>query len=106
MRVSKNGRRLGHIIGTVYLLHFARKFRGKQHYMGFTTNLSERLKAHKSGRGAPLVGAVAERGIGVKVARTWKHKDGFFEQRLKRSFALPDLCPTCSGAASKRRAVR
>jgi len=31
------------------------------------------------------------------VVRTWRRKDGFFEQRLKRAYALKELCPVCSG---------
>lgn len=99
MRMS-NGRRHGHIIGSVYLLHFARRFHGKQHYLGFSTNIPERVEAHRAGRGAPLLAAVAKRGISWRVARTWRRKDGFFEQRLKRSFALKDLCPVCSGPST------
>ena len=98
-----NGRRHGHIIGSVYLVHFARRFKGKQHYLGFSTDVPARVKAHRAGRGAPLLGAVTKQGIPWKVARTWKRKDGFFEQRLKRSFALKDLCPVCSGPHAYKR---
>jgi hypothetical protein len=93
--VSKNGRRTGHIIGTVYLLHFGRAYNGARHYLGFSTNVPARLKAHKARRGAPLVGAVAARGIGVRVVRQWRRKDGYFEQNLKRRFDLHSLCPVC-----------
>ena len=93
--VSKNGRRTGHIIGTVYLLHFGRAFNGARHYLGFSQNVAARLKRHKAGRGSPLVGAAAARGIGVRVVRQWRKKDGYFEQDLKRRFDLHDLCPVC-----------
>lgn len=92
-----NSRRHGHVIGSVYLLHFARPYHGKQHYLGFSTDVEKRLKAHKSGRGAPLLGAVTKRGIRWSVVRKWQRKDGFFEQMLKRRFALKELCPVCSG---------
>ena len=97
MKRSINGRRLGHIVGSVYLVHFARRFKDKQHYLGFSTNVPERVKAHRAGRGAPLLGAVTKKGIPWRVARTWKRKDGYFEQSLKRGYALKDLCPVCSG---------
>jgi predicted GIY-YIG superfamily endonuclease len=50
-----NHRRHGHIIGAVYLVHFTRSYHGAQHYMGFSTNVPERVKAHRAGRGAPLL---------------------------------------------------
>ena len=96
-RRSANGRRLGHTIGTVYLVHFSRKFHGKKHYLGFSTNVAERMKAHKAGRGTPLLGAAAKRGVNFRVVRQWHKKDGYFEQSLKRSHELKELCPVCSG---------
>lgn len=96
-RVSKNGRRLGHIIGSVYLIHFARALHGARHYLGFSTNIPQRVKAHKAGRGAPLLKAVTGRGIGWRVVRTWRKRDGYFEQELKHKFDLKDLCPVCRG---------
>jgi len=98
-----NHRRHGHIIGSVYLVHFARRFRGKQHYLGLSTNIPARVKAHRAGRGAPLLAAVTKQGISWRVARTWAKKDGFFEQRLKCGFALKDLCPVCSGPNAHKR---
>ena len=92
-----NHRRHGHIIGSVYLVHFARRYRGAQHYLGFSTDIPARVKAHCAGRGAPLLGAVTRKGIPWRVSRTWKRKDGYFEQALKRRFALKELCPLCSG---------
>ena len=92
-----NHRRHGHVTGSVYLVHFARRYSGAQHYLGFSTNIPQRVKAHRAGRGAPLLGAVTKRGIPWRVVRTWQRKDGYFEQHLKRSYALKELCPVCSG---------
>jgi predicted GIY-YIG superfamily endonuclease len=92
-----NHRRHGHITGSVYLVHFARRYKTAQHYMGFSTDIPARVKAHRAGRGAPLLGAITKRGIPWSVVRTWKRKDGYFEQHLKRSYALKELCPVCSG---------
>jgi predicted GIY-YIG superfamily endonuclease len=40
------------LIGTVYLLHFDRPYWGPmQHYVGFTRNLPQRLRAHREGDG-------------------------------------------------------
>ena len=96
-RVSKNGRRLGHIIGTVYLVHMTRALHGARHYLGFSTNVAQRVKAHKAGRGTPLLGEATKRGIGWRVVRQWRKRDGYFEQELKRGNDLKDLCPVCKG---------
>ena len=96
-RVSKNGRRLGHIIGSVYLVHMTRALHGARHYLGFSTNVPQRVKAYKAGRGTPLLGEATKRGIGWRVVRTWRKRDGYFEQELKRGGPLADLCPACKG---------
>jgi predicted GIY-YIG superfamily endonuclease len=62
-----NHRRHGHIIGSVYLVHFARRYNGAQHYLGFSTDIPKRVKAHRAGRGSPLLKAVTERGISWRV---------------------------------------
>jgi len=98
-----NHRRHGHIIGSVYLVHLAHRYRGAQHYLGFSTNIPERVKAHLAGRGAPLLAAVTKRGIAWRVVRTWRRKDGYFEQHLKRSYGLKELCPVCSGPNAHRK---
>jgi predicted GIY-YIG superfamily endonuclease len=95
LKFSKNGRRLGHIIGSVYLVHAARALNGARHYLGFSTNVPARLKAHTAGRGSPLLGAMAAKGINFRVVRTWRNRDGYFEQDLKRKNDLRDLCPVC-----------
>lgn len=100
-RVSKNGRRLGHIIGSVYLVHLPRAFHGARHYLGFSTNIERRLKEHRAGRGTPLLGAATKAGINWRHVRTWRKRDGYFEQELKRNHDLKDLCPVCSGKGRK-----
>lgn len=104
-RRSRNGRRLGHIIGSVYLVHFARAHWGARHYLGFSTNIPQRVRAHRAGRGAPLLRAVTRRGIRWRVVRIWRRKDGFFEQRLKHNHALRDLCPVCAGPHVYRKGI-
>lgn len=72
-------------VGTIYLLHFERPYRHAKHYLGWTSELDERLIQHQSGRGARLVAVITNAGIGFSVSRTWRgtrHK----ERRL---------CPTC-----------
>ncbi len=93
-RVSKNGRRLGHTVGSVYLVHLSRALNGARHYLGFSTNVAERMRRHKAGRGAPLLAEAAKRGIGFKVVRRWLKRDGYFEQELKRG-GIGQHCPMC-----------
>ena len=78
----------------MYLIHAARALNGARHYLGFSTDVAKRFKAHKAGRGSPLLGEMAKRGISFKVVRPWLKRDGYFEQELKRN-DLKDLCPAC-----------
>lgn len=98
-----NHRRHWHNIRFVYLIHFAKRYSGAQHYLEFSTDIPERVKAHRAGRGAPLLGAVTKRGIPWRVVRTWKRKDGYFEQHLKHTYALKELCPVCSGPQAHKK---
>lgn len=93
--ISPNGRRTGHIVGSVYLIHLARALHGARHYLGFSQDVPARLARHQAGRGAPLLKAATEAGINFRVVRTWKKKDGYFERELKAGNALQDLCPVC-----------
>lgn len=88
--------------GTVYLLHFDQPIAGRPngvpadvlHYIGFSDHLSRRYSHHIAGRGARLVAAVAERGIPVRVVRTWSGGRDL-ERRLKRQHHHARLCPSC-----------
>lgn len=93
--VSKNGRRTGHIVGSVYLIHLARAFNGARHYLGFSTDVPARVERHKAGRGAPLLKAATVKKIPWRVVRTWRKRDGYFEAELKAGNDLKDLCPVC-----------
>jgi len=88
----------------VYLIHFDRPIgdlsnpRGQaQHYLGFTHDLAGRLQAHRSGNGSALMAAVAQRGIGWELARTWEG-DRHLERKLKNRHNSPRLCPICQNA--------
>lgn len=45
--------------------------------------------------------AVTEAGIPWRLVRTWRKRDGYFEQELKRNHALADLCPVCKKGKKK-----
>jgi len=81
--------------GTIYLIHFAEKFKHVQHYIGWTTNLDGRFERHTNGRGSRLLQFVSAAGISFEVVRTWKG-DRKFERKLKKQKQGPRLCPVCS----------
>jgi hypothetical protein len=70
-----------------------------RHYVGTTVNLDQRLETHRSGKGARMLAAAVDRGIGFGVVRTW---DGGreTEKRIKSQRNAPRLCPACSGVTS------
>jgi predicted GIY-YIG superfamily endonuclease len=88
-------RRKGTIRGTVYLIHFSKPYKGVRHYIGFTQNLRNRLAAHKSGRGSPLLKAAHDAGSRFTVARKWHKKTGDFESQLKAQRNHARFCPKC-----------
>lgn len=61
--------------GTVYLIHFLKKYRHCGHYIGWTTNLEARLEEHRKGRGARLLQVVQAAGIEWILTRTWEGKN-------------------------------
>lgn len=85
--------------GTVYLLHFLRKYRWAGHYVGWTSDLNARLEQHRKGQGARLLQVIQAAGIEWILARTWEGKKRSFERNLKkRKFGIiGDLCPICLG---------
>lgn len=99
------GQRRVPIVGAVYLLHFDQPIGNPanpralaQHYMGWTSYLGPRLAAHRDGVGAAIMAALAERGIGFTLARTWQGTRAD-ERALKNRHNHPRLCPTCQGRA-------
>lgn len=99
-------RRQGHIFGTVYLVHFSRAFKGAQHYLGFTTNLSQRMREHRAGKGNGLIAAAIRAGASVRVVRKWGGVDGFFETLLKGGHDNRALCPVCNPKGKGRAYAR
>lgn len=84
--------------GIVYLLHFAQPISPNhttQHYLGWASDLGDRLAEHSAGTGARLTQVARERGISFTLARTW-HGDRSLERQLKRRKAAPRLCPLCT----------
>lgn len=85
----------------VYLIHFSKPIgdldnpRGQaRHYLGYTDDLEQRLKRHRSGNGSAIMAEVARLGVGWQLARTW-NGDRNLERALKRQHNEPRLCPLC-----------
>jgi predicted GIY-YIG superfamily endonuclease len=86
---------------TCYLIHLDQKLGsshpngGAQHYLGTSQDVEQRLITHREGRGARILAAAVERGIGFDVVRTW---DGGreLEKKLKAFHNAPRMCPRCS----------
>jgi len=81
--------------GTVYLLHLDPPLKHTRHYTGWTSNLDERLEAHRTGRGARLMEVVKEAGGTFRLVRTWPGSRAL-ERAIKDRKAAPKLCPECS----------
>lgn len=82
----------------VYLLHFDEKLADHaQHYIGFTSNLSERLKRHARGQGAAIVRAAHDEGIKITLVATWTGNRSY-ERMLKNRKNARRLCPICNGS--------
>lgn len=81
--------------GTVYLLHLDPPYKHARHYTGFASDLDERLKDHRAGRGARLLQVVKEAGGTFRLVRTWPGTRTL-ERAIKDMRAAPRLCPECS----------
>lgn len=80
--------------GVIYLIHFDTPLKHAQHYIGWTENLSARLREHASGRGARIMQAVTDNGIRWRVARIWKGTRRK-ERQLKNRGGASRSCPCC-----------
>lgn len=91
--------------GTVYLIHFKKKFHQTRHYLGWTegSDIKPRIDKHKAGAGSRLLRAVGAAGISFKVVRTWENVDRHFERKLKKQKNLRHQCPHCGPRKRKCR---
>jgi predicted GIY-YIG superfamily endonuclease len=81
----------------VYVIHLATRLHHAGHYVGFATDLAQRMAQHRSGRGARLMEVVTQAGIEWKLVKVWAGDRGL-ERRLKRRKNTPRrLCPVCMG---------
>jgi predicted GIY-YIG superfamily endonuclease len=91
--------------GTIYLLHYTvRTKRGRQHYLGWSDNPIERLRRHRSGRGATETKRAIAEGAKLVMAQTW-HGTPALERKLKdwsrsRRAGFAGICPMCEGGTA------
>jgi predicted GIY-YIG superfamily endonuclease len=78
----------------VYLIHFEEKLHHDQHYIGFVDkNLQQRIKKHRSNKGAKLLMVVNNKGIQWEVVRVWEECDRQLERRRKNCKKPRCFCP-------------
>lgn len=83
------------IEGTIYLLCFDRRLAHAKHYIGWTSDLDQRLGLHAKGQsGAKLMEAVHAAGIGFQCSRTWTGTRND-ERKLKNRRDAMRMCPLC-----------
>ena len=85
-------------MGYVYLLHFSRPInpsRPARHYLGWASDLDERLRKHRKGKGSKLCQVAAQRGITFILAEVWIGERSL-ERQLKRQHNSPRFCPICT----------
>lgn len=80
----------------VYLIHFEQEYKGCRHYIGYTSNLEERLERHRNNTGAGLLKALNQSGIRWDVVRTWPGCDREWERTLRKQKHSKRFCPICN----------
>jgi predicted GIY-YIG superfamily endonuclease len=80
--------------GTVYLIHFDRRYKHAGHYLGWTSDLAARLAEHARGQGARLMAVIRDAGITWQLARTWPGTRRR-ERQLKKRGGASRFCPLC-----------
>lgn len=79
----------------IYLIHFEKKYKRAQHYIGYAEDIQKRIDRHNAGNGARLLKAVKKSGICFGVVRTWDESREF-ERRLKSRKKAWEFCPICN----------
>ena len=92
------------IEGTIYLLHFERRYRHAGHYTGWTTDLDQRLAEHAAGQGARLLAVVKAAGITWTLAATCSGTRSD-ERARKRRGGAARWCPVCRKSRRTRAGV-
>lgn len=83
--------------GIVYLLHFSEAYHHARHYLGWTNDLTKRLREHMNGNRdkCVLTHVIKEHGIEHTLVRTWRGPLAT-EKALKKKKNNRLLCPVCN----------
>lgn len=81
--------------GIVYMLHFDQAYKHARHYVGWTTDLLDRLDAHATGHGARLVAVIWQAGIGFTLIRICEGTRAT-ERAIKNEGGAVRYCPACT----------
>lgn len=86
--------------GTIYLIHYsAPTAAGRQHYLGWSSNVSRRFAQHRSGHGAGQTRKAIAEGLKLTLAQTWpgtpsqERELKEAHRRVRRGFGC--MCPFC-----------
>jgi hypothetical protein len=90
---------------TIYLFHFEQRLHHAGHYLGSTDDIERRSAEHGTSEGGKLMQAIARKGIGAKIVRTWENTPRYFEAILHNFKNSPLLCPLCSGPKALKRGI-
>jgi predicted GIY-YIG superfamily endonuclease len=84
--------------GTVYILHFSKNLAHAKHYIGFTTDLNQRIKDHHAGNSnsAKIMQAVKQNSITFIIGNIFKNKTRSFERNLKNQKHSNRYCAICN----------
>ena len=82
-------------LGIVYMLHFDQAYKHARHYVGWTTDLLDRLDAHAAGHGARLVAVIWQAGIGFTLIRICEGTRST-ERAIKNEGGAVRYCPACT----------
>lgn len=88
---------------TVYLIHFDKPYKHARHYIGFTTQIADRMNTHVTAgtRSAKLMQVITAAGITWQIAKLWSDKTRAFERQLKKWHGAVKFCPLCKAAKQK-----
>jgi predicted GIY-YIG superfamily endonuclease len=94
----------------IYILHFHERIHHAQHYVGSTTNLFQRITAHRNGTAARLTEVIHERKIQFTVAALYAPRERTdnirqLEIHVKRMKNGHRYCPICNPAAVSPRGL-
>jgi predicted GIY-YIG superfamily endonuclease len=89
--------------GTVYLLHYAEPLGRLQHYVGWTSDLDQRLRQHASGDGSTITARFHQAGTPFVLARTWPGTRQL-ERKIKQG-GPANYCPLCRDRRGTQRAA-